>query len=115
MPYKPYKPTKMFYSIGEVAKIFDLNIPTLRFWETVFPMFSPRKTKTGQRKYSKDDLAVLRLIYYLVKEQGMTLQGACRQLEMEYVKGDTTTKVLDKLQSVHDRLLLIKRELDTLG
>lgn len=115
MAYKPYEPTKLFYSIGEVATLFDLNITTLRFWETAFPMLNPRKTAKGQRKYSKDDLELLRMIYHLVKEKGMTLQGAKKQLEENYSKVDTTAKVLDKLYIVREKLGAIKRELDAMG
>ncbi|KAA6306656.1 hypothetical protein EZS27_041682, partial [termite gut metagenome] len=67
---------KLFYSIGEVARMFDVNESLLRYWEKEFPQIAPYKNSKGTRKYRKEDVEIIGLIYYLVKEKGMTLPGA---------------------------------------
>ena len=67
---------KLYYSISEVAQMFDVNESLLRFWEKEFPQISPKKGSRGVRQYRKEDVETIRLIYHLVKERGMTLPGA---------------------------------------
>lgn len=106
------KDLKLFYSIGEVAQMFNVNESLLRFWEKEFPQITPRKTKGGTRQYRKEDIETLRLIYHLVKEKGMKLSAARQRLTNH--KEETTRKfeVLNRLQTVKEELLAIKKELD---
>lgn len=67
---------KLFYSMGEVAEMFDVNASLIRFWETKFDILRPQKNKKGNRLFSPADVENLKLIYHLVKERGMTLDGA---------------------------------------
>ena len=67
------KELKLYYSISEVAEMFDVNESLLRFWEKEFPQIKPRKTSGGTRQYRKEDIETIKLIYHLVKEKGMTL------------------------------------------
>lgn len=76
MAYNPNKELKLYYSIGEVAKMFDVNESLLRYWEKEFPIISPKKAGGNVRQYRKEDIENIRLVYHLVKEKGMTLQGA---------------------------------------
>ena len=69
-------PDKLYYSIGEVAKAFDVNTSLIRFWEKEFPILKPKKNKKGNRFFSQEDIKNLKLIYHLVKERGYTLEGA---------------------------------------
>ena len=70
------KDLKLYYSIGEVAQMFNVTETLLRFWEKEFPTIKPQKAGRGIRQYTKADLEQVRLVYHLVKERGMTLQGA---------------------------------------
>ena len=72
---------KLYYSISEVAQMFDVNESLLRFWEKEFPQISPKKGSRGVRQYRKEDVETIRLIYHLVKERGMTLPGARQKLK----------------------------------
>jgi len=76
MAYNPNKELKLYYSIGEVAKMFNVNESLLRFWEKEFPFITPKKAGGNVRQYRKEDIENIRLVYHLVKEKGLTLQGA---------------------------------------
>ena len=78
MPYKEKPIEKLYYSIGEVADIFEVNVSLLRFWEKEFNILKPKKNKKGNRMFTTKDLDNLKIIYHLVKERGYTLEGAKR-------------------------------------
>ena len=75
------KDLKLYYSISEVAQMFDVNESLLRFWEKEFPQLSPKKGSRGVRQYRKEDIETVKLIYHLVKERGMTLPGARQRMK----------------------------------
>ena len=81
MSLKKNKDLKLYFSISEVAQMFDVNESTLRFWEKEFDIINPRKTSKGTRFYKQEDIDAVRLIYHLVKERGMTLAGARAKTE----------------------------------
>ena len=74
---------KLYYKIGEACKKLDIQPYVLRYWETEFPPLSPDKSKSGQRVYSQQDLAVIRRIKELLYEEGYTIAGAKKKLEGE--------------------------------
>ncbi len=74
-------PQKLYYSIGEISKAFNVNASLIRFWETEFEELSPKKNKKGTRRYSSVDVEKLQTIHHLVKEKGYTLDGAKDQLK----------------------------------
>ena len=75
------KNLKLYYSISEVAAMFDVNESLLRFWEKEFPQLNPKKGGRGIRQYRKEDIETVKLIYHLVKERGMTLPGARQRMK----------------------------------
>ena len=81
MALKANKELKLYYSISEVAQMFGVNESLLRYWEKEFPMITPRKVGGNIRQYRKEDVDNIRLVYYLVKEKGMTLSGAKQRLK----------------------------------
>jgi len=95
---------KRFYSIKEVAQMFDLNESTLRFWEKEFVEISPQKNDKGTRFYLQEDIEQIRLIYYLLKKRGMTIPGARQKLKDN--KADTV-----KQEEIYYRLEKVKSEL----
>ncbi|HNW99512.1 MAG TPA: MerR family transcriptional regulator [Bacteroidales bacterium] len=111
MPYKEKEIEKVYYSIGEVAKIFNVNTSLIRFWEKEFDIIRPFKNKKGDRLFTQTDIENFREIFRLVKEQGFTLQGAKEKLKQN--KGDITgnTDIVKTLENIKDFLLEIKNEL----
>ncbi len=74
---------KLFYRIGEACKQLDIQPYVLRYWETEFPVLSPRKSKAGQRVYSEEELQLIQRIKQLLYEEGYTIAGAKKKLEAE--------------------------------
>ena len=111
MPYREKKVEKLYYSIGEVAKIFDVNTSLIRFWEKEFDVIKPKKNKKGNRFFTKQDIDNFHLIYHLVKERGMTLQGAKKKLKEN--KEDTLNnfEIVKSLSEIKNLLMEIKDSL----
>jgi DNA-binding transcriptional MerR regulator len=111
MPYIERQVEKLYYSIGEVAKMFDVNTSLIRFWEKEFDVIKPKKNKKGNRFFTKQDIDNLHLIYHLVKEKGMTLSGAKKKIKDN--KEDTTNnfEVIKSLTEIKNLLLEIKENL----
>ena len=109
--------TKLYYSIGEVADMFEVNTSLIRFWEKEFTQLKPKKNKKGNRLFTVKDIDKLNSIYILVKEQGFTLDGAKSQLrkgveiiseEPEAVSSIEPEAVIQKLESIKSKLLNLK-------
>lgn len=102
---------KMYYTIGEVANILDVNTSLVRFWEKEFDILKPKRNKKGNRLFTAKDFENLKLIYHLVKERGFTLEGAQKKLRQN--KGDTAqnAEVVDRLKMIRQALMDIKHEL----
>ena len=111
MPYKEQETVKLYYSIGEVARMFDVNSSLIRFWEKEFDIIKPKKNKKGNRLFTQDDVDNFYIIYHLVKERGFTLEGAKKKLKEN--KSDTINniEVIKSLNKVRDFLVDIKKEL----
>ena len=75
------KNRKIYYTMGEVSEMFDVNPSLIRFWEQKFDILKPDKNKKGNRLFTPKDVENLKLIYHLVKENGMTLAGAAKRLQ----------------------------------
>ena len=114
MPLNPNKDLKMYYSIGEVAAIFNVNETLLRFWEKEFPQIKPKKIGRNIRQYTKEDIEQIRLIYNLVKVRGFKIAAARETLKKNKEGATNTMEVLERLQKVKAELLAIKKELGTL-
>ena len=114
MAYNPDKELKLYYSISEVAKMFDVNESLLRYWEKEFPILKPKKNGKGTRQYRKEDVESIRLIYHLVKEKGMTLPGARQKLKNSKEDTVKAMDIIEKLKGIKEELMSIKKELDML-
>lgn len=107
--------TKLYYSIGEVASLFDVSNSLIRYWETEFPALKPQKNRKGDRRYMVKDIRVLERIYTLVKERGFTLDGAKKEMNSKSAASatvDTNAKVRAKLQLLAKRLTDLRAKLD---
>lgn len=108
MPYKEPKIEKLYYTIGEVAKMFNVNTSLIRFWEKEFEIIKPHKNKKGNRLFTPQDIENFHIIYHLVKEKGLTLKGAEKKLKEN--KADTVQnfEVVSKLKTIRELLVDIK-------
>ncbi len=104
--------TKLYYSIGEVAKMFQVNTSLIRFWEKEFPSVKPKKNKKGNRLFSPKNVLELQKIYILVKEEGHTLEGAKKALKSKSsmsVNSDSENDiVITKLEFIKSKLVALK-------
>ena len=106
------KDLKLYYSIGEVAQMFNVTETLLRIWEKEFPTIKPQKAGRGIRQYTKADLEQVRLVYHLVKERGMTLQGARDAIRRDKSKGiNRNIEVIEKLKDIRTELQAIGKDL----
>ena len=105
------KELKLYYSIGEVAEMFEINDTPLRFWEREFPQINPKKAWRGVRQYTKDDIETIRVIYNLVKVRGLRIEAAREALKKNHEGTVQTTEVVDRLREIKRELQAIKREL----
>ncbi|MDR2058041.1 MAG: MerR family transcriptional regulator [Dysgonamonadaceae bacterium] len=106
------KQEKIFYSIKEVAGMFNVNQSLLRFWEKEFSFIKPSKTLKGTRQYKQEDIEAVRLVYHLVKEKGLTLAGAKQKLKEN--KGDNinVVEIVTHLKNIKIELQALKTEFD---
>ncbi len=106
MPYKEKNIEKLYYTIGEVAEIIDEAPSLVRFWAQKFPEFiKPARNKKGNRLFSAQDLSNFKVIYYLVKECGMTLEGAHKRMKDNIEGVDKRVEVIAKLTGIKEKLL----------
>lgn len=111
MPYKEKKVEKLYYSIGEVARMFNVNASLIRFWEKEFDIIKPKKNKKGNRFFTKQDIDNFQLIFHLVKEKGMTLAGARKKLKENREDTINNFEVIQTLTEIKSVLLEIKESL----
>ena len=114
MALKTDKDLKLYYSISEVAQMFDVNETLLRFWEKEFPQISPKKGGRNIRQYTKDDIEKIRTIYNLVKVRGLKIAAARDILKKNKEGTQNVAEVIDRLQQLREELVAIRRELDSL-
>ncbi len=103
---------KLYYTIGEVADMFDVNTSLIRYWEKEFDILQPRKNKKGDRLFTKKDLDHLHLIYHLVKEREFTLNGAKKRLRENKQDSFREAEVVKTLKKVREFLVQIRDEMD---
>ena len=111
MPYKEKKVEKLYYSIGEVAEMFQVNSSLIRFWEKEFDIIKPKKNKKGNRFFTQQDIDNIKLIYHLVKERGLTLNGARKKIRENREDTNNNCEVVKSLTEIKAMLLEIKESL----
>ncbi len=104
--------TKRYYSISEVAQMFEMNISKLRFWEEQFPSLNPKRDRSGDRKYTQEDIKHLEEIVDLVEGQGYTIEGAKRALDAKKRKKQENQVIIDKLSEIKKFMQEIREALD---
>ncbi len=101
---------RLYYSIKEVADHFAVNVSLLRFWEKEFDNINPKKTAGGTRQYTKEDIRQVSIVYHLVKENGLTLEGARQALKSKKDDEEKRIELLERLQNIKNELVSIEEE-----
>lgn len=101
---EPDTSEKRYYSIGEVARLLEVNPSLIRFWEQEFDSLKPRKNRKGNRLFTPQDLEQLKIIYHLVKERGFTLKGAQEKLRQNKADTAQNAQVVERLQQIKQAL-----------
>jgi DNA-binding transcriptional MerR regulator len=111
MAYKEKEIEKLYYSIGEVAEIFNVAPSLIRFWESEFDIIKPKKNRKGNRQFTKEDIENVRTIFHLVKEKGFTLQGAKEMLRNDNDGVRDNLGMIDSLRDVRRFLVQLRDKL----
>ncbi|WP_462265489.1 MerR family transcriptional regulator [Mucilaginibacter sp.] len=111
MPYKERDINKMYYTMGEVAAMFDVNQSLLRYYEKEFDILQPKKNKKGNRYFTAEDVENLKIIFHLIRDKGYTLNGA-----KDHLKGNLNTakdqqSVLSALENLRSFLIEVRDQL----
>ena len=105
MSYKERSIEKLYYSIGEVSKMLNVPISTVRFWENEFEILKPMKNKKGNRMFTASDVKNLQIIHRLLKDEGMTIQGVRKKLGGKWEEADKIYEINDSLHKIKSLLL----------
>ena len=97
--------------MGEVTEMFDVNASLIRYWESKFDCIKPQKNKKGNRLFTPSDIENFKLIYHLVKEKGMTLEGANNTMKRRGKKLHKEVSILERLQSIRAMLVEVRESL----
>ena len=108
------KNVKLYYSIKEVAAMFDVRESTLRYWETEFPHLKPKTVGQNVRQYTEKDIEQIRVIHNLVKVRGFKLSAARKMMNKNRTGADKNADILATLISVRDELKELKKQIDGL-
>ena len=109
------KNLKLYYSIKEVAEMFELNESTLRYWEQEFPFLKPKVSGPSKvRQYQEKDIEQIRLIHNLVKKRGFKISAARKILTQNRKGADKKADVLESLMGIRTELQMLKKQLDYL-
>lgn len=109
----PSELNKLYYSIGEVAEMFNVNTSLIRFWEKEFPSINPKKNKKGNRLFSPQNILEIQKIFHLVKTEGRTLDGAKKVLKSEKRQKENAIDTIEREELIQ-KLEMIKSKLSTL-
>ena len=111
MAYKEKEIENLYYSIGEVAEVFNVAPSLIRFWESEFDIIKPKKNRKGNRQFTKEDIDNVRTIFHLVKEKGFTLQGAKEMLRNDTTAVRDNMELIDSLRDVRRFLVELRDKL----
>lgn len=111
MSYKEKEIEKLYYPIGEVAEMFNVNTSLIRFWEKEFDIIRPKKNKKGNRLFTKEDIENFKKIFVLVRQEGFTLEGAKQKLKHPLAHVKQNDEIYLKLIKIRASLTELKDSL----
>lgn len=101
---------RQYYSIGEVAAMFQVNVSVLRYWESTFEVLDLRKNRKGDRFFRPDDIKTVRLIHHLLRERRFTIEGA-REYIRNHARAGDRFEAIELLRRIKGYLAEIKQTL----
>ncbi|MDR2910040.1 MAG: MerR family transcriptional regulator [Bacteroidales bacterium] len=113
MPYKQPKIEKVIFSIGEVAQMVGIETSAVRYWGNQFEVLKPQKNKKGNRLFTKDDIELIKLIKYLVRERGLTIKGAKQKLKENREETIQNFEIVKRLHEIKQELMEIRDKIDS--
>ncbi len=108
VPYKEPKIEKVLFSIGEVAQMIGAETSAVRYWENQFEALKPQKNKKGNRLFTKDDIELVKLISYLVRDRGLTIKGAKQKLKENREETIHNFEIANRLKEIRQELVEIR-------
>lgn len=111
MAYKEREINKMYYSMGEVTAMFDVNHSLIRYYEKEFDILQPKKNKKGNRYFTPEDVENLKLILHLIRDKGYTIQGAKDHLKSNLTETKSQQSIITALENLKKFLLEVRDEL----
>ena len=111
MPHKEREISKMYYTMGEVAILFDVNQSLIRFYEKEFDILQPKKNKKGNRYFTPEDIENLKIIFDLIREKGYTLNGAKEYLKSNMNSTKENYRVISTLENIKSFLIEVRDQL----
>lgn len=111
MAYKEREISKMYYTMGEVSAMFDVNQSLIRFYEKEFDVLQPKKNKKGNRYFTPEDIENFKIIFHLIRDKGYTLNGAKEHLKSNLVDHKENQRVIDSLENIKKFLLEVRDQL----
>ncbi|CAN5311164.1 MerR family transcriptional regulator [soil metagenome] len=111
MAYKEREISKMYYTMGEVTAMFNVNPSLLRFYEREFDVLQPKKNKKGNRYFTPEDIENLKIIFHLVRDKGFTIQGAKDHLKNNLTESKDSHRVISSLENLKKFLLEVRDQL----
>jgi len=111
MPYKERDISKMYYSMGEVAAMFDVNQSLLRYYEKEFEILQPKKNKKGNRYFTPEDIENLKVIFHLIRDKGYTIQGAKDHLKNNLNTTKDQQNIISALEHLRSFLIEVRDQI----
>jgi DNA-binding transcriptional MerR regulator len=111
MPYKEKEISKMYYTMGEVSAMFDVNQSLIRYYEREFDILQPKKNKKGNRYFTPEDVENLKIIFHLIRDKGYTLAGAKDHLKKSGNDTKDTQTMISTLENLKKFLLEVREQL----
>ncbi|PTR00962.1 DNA-binding transcriptional MerR regulator [Mucilaginibacter yixingensis] len=111
MPYKEREINKMYYTMGEVSAMFDVNQSLIRYYEKEFDILQPKKNKKGNRYFTPEDVENLKIIFHLIRDKGFTLAGAKEHLKKNSNDTKDTQSMITTLENLKKFLLEVRDQM----
>ncbi|MFD2146804.1 MerR family transcriptional regulator [Mucilaginibacter antarcticus] len=111
MPYKEHEISKMYYTIGEVSTMFEVNASMIRFYEKEFDVLQPKKNKKGNRLFTPEDIENFKIILDLLRNKGYTIPGAKDYLKNNFNDSKDQQRIIKSLENLKQFLLEVREQL----
>ncbi|MCJ8211212.1 MerR family transcriptional regulator [Mucilaginibacter sp. RS28] len=111
MPYKEREINKMYYTMGEVSTMFNVNQSLLRYYEKEFDILQPKKNKKGNRYFTAEDIENLKVILFLIREKGYTIPGAREHIRGNLNQVKETQRMIGVMEDMKKFLLEVRDQL----